>query len=242
MGEREDARLEATGMRLGLDAKVKTRDGEDAGTVQWAIIDPRSNDVTDVVVRAGAFLGRDVVVPRAELDRASADGDVLRLQLGKEELDNLPAYAPAQYVAPPPDWVPPAGYGLPYSSFLWPAAAPYTAPGYVYPAAYGYGAGAAAPPAVPAQAPESQGIELGKGTIVIDRDGEDIGVVDDVRFDAGSGDLRGFVLRLGGTLRTLFGGGDMVEVSAAQVERVGAGTVRLNVTKDQLARVAGSRP
>ncbi len=128
MDEREGARLEATGMRVSLDAKVKTRNGEDAGTVQWAIIDPRSNDVTDVVV------------PRAELDRASADGDVLRLQLSKEELDDLPAYAPALYVAPPPDWVPPAGYGLPYGSFLWPAAAPSTAPGYPYPAGYGYGA------------------------------------------------------------------------------------------------------
>jgi hypothetical protein len=41
---------------------------------------------------------------------------------------------------------------------------------------------------------------------------------------------------VGGTLRTLFGGGDVVDVDGSQVERVEAETVRLRISKDALRR------
>jgi hypothetical protein len=34
-------------MRVDLDAKVQTRDGEAAGSVQRAVIDPQANEVSD---------------------------------------------------------------------------------------------------------------------------------------------------------------------------------------------------
>ena len=239
-------------MRLDLDAKVRTRDGEDAGRVQWAIVDPQSNEVTHVVVSTGTLFGRDVLVPRAELDRASEEGDVLRLQLSKEELAAHPTYAPAGYAPPPPTWFPPGGYGLPAGAYLWPSGVPlagagYPAPNAPAPAAGATGqaeaaAGLGAPEAVPSRTPvpgEPEEIAVGKGAAVVDKSGEDIGVVDEVLFDAERGSLRGFVLRIGGVIRTLFGGGETVEVPATRIERVGESTVYLNVTKEDLAPAAG---
>ena len=38
-------------MRLDLDAKVRARDGEEIGSVDRAIVNPQTNEVTDIVVR-----------------------------------------------------------------------------------------------------------------------------------------------------------------------------------------------
>src|SRR5438046_10518467 len=107
-------------MRIDLDAKVRTRDGEHAGSVQRAVVDPRTNEVTEFVVGTGGFLGKDVLVPRTEVERADADGDAIRLRLTKEELEQLPAYVPANYVVPPTGAALPMAYGFPDSGYLWP--------------------------------------------------------------------------------------------------------------------------
>jgi hypothetical protein len=55
-----------------------------------------------------------------------------------------------------------------------------------------------------------------------------------VRFEAGSGELEGFVLRIGGVLATLFGGGDTVTVGREDVERVAEGAVYLRIGRAQI--------
>jgi hypothetical protein len=62
--------------------------------------------------------------------------------------------------------------------------------------------------------------------------------VDDVRLDPAAGQLMGFVLRAGGELRTLFGGGEVTEVSCSQIDRVDEGAVYLRLTKEELAPAA----
>jgi sporulation protein YlmC with PRC-barrel domain len=233
-------------MRVDLDAKVRTGDGEDAGTVQRVVVDPHSNEVTDFVVSTGGLLGHDVLVPREEIERAAQDGDTIRLRLSKAELERLPIYAPAAYAAPAAGWVPPAGYGFPYGSFLWPMGiGADMAPAMTAPGAYA-GAGSAADAGIVAgntaggtggagAAGDGTGLpEISKGAVVLDQHGEDVGAVDDVRLDAATGQLRGFVLRVGGTLRTMFGGGDTLEVGASEVDRVEAELVRLRVSKEWL--------
>jgi hypothetical protein len=42
------------------------------------------------------------------------------------------------------------------------------------------------------------------------------------------------VLRVGGALRTLFGGGDTVEVSRSQIESVGESIVKLRLAKEEV--------
>jgi sporulation protein YlmC with PRC-barrel domain len=222
-------------MRLDLDAKVRARDGEDIGSVDRAVVDPRTNEVTHIVVRTGTIFGRDIMVPRVDLERGSLDGDTIQLDLTKDELKALPDFVMEQYGAPPPTWVAPAGYGFPSTGYAWPIAVdPMMGP-------------------VPMMLPEDERdtetedpdkVTIAKGALVLDRHSDDIGVVDDVRFDADTGRLQGFVLRVGGALRTLFGGGDTVEVSAHQIEHVGESMVRLRLAKEEVeaaTEAAGSR-
>jgi uncharacterized protein YrrD len=82
---------------------------------------------------------------------------------------------------------------------------------------------------------------IGKGAVVMAAGGEDVGVVDDVRFEASTGELDGFVLRIGGVLATLFGGGAQVTVGRDTVDRVAEGAVYLKIPKDQIEAAAHGR-
>jgi sporulation protein YlmC with PRC-barrel domain len=217
-------------MRVDLDAKVRARDGEEIGSVDRAIVDPQTNEVTHIVVGTGAIFGRDIVVPREDIERASQDGDTIQLDLTRDDLERFPDFVPEQYGAPPPTWVAPAGYGFPAGSYAWPIAMdPMVGPG---------------PMVVPEELVDDTEVEepdqvtLMKGALVLDRHDDDIGVVDDLRFDAETGQLQGFVLRVGGALRTLFGGGDTVEVSRYQIESVGESMVKLKLAKEEVEAAA----
>ncbi|MFN8633917.1 MAG: PRC-barrel domain-containing protein [Chloroflexota bacterium] len=212
-------------MRLHLDAKVQARDGEDIGSVGRAVVDPHTNQVTHIVVRTGAIFGRDITVPREDIERGNLDGDTIQLDLTKDELEQLPDFVPERYGAPPPTWVAPAGYGFPDSGYVWPIAVdPTIGP---------------TPMLVPEELLDEEiedpdMVTLTKGALVLDRHSDDVGVVDDVRFEAESGRLLGFVLRVGGALRTLFGGGDTVEVARHQIESIGESVVTLRLSKDEI--------
>jgi sporulation protein YlmC with PRC-barrel domain len=51
-------------MRVDLQAKVLTREGETAGRLQQVVVDPRTNEVSEFVMSTGGLLGHDVS-PRA---------------------------------------------------------------------------------------------------------------------------------------------------------------------------------
>ena len=244
-------------MRVDLDAKVHTSDGEDAGSIERVVIDPHANDVTHFVVDSGGFLGRHILVPRDEIERAAVDGDAIRLGLTKTELERLPTFREDDYLPPPTGWELPADLPYPYRGVVWPAGAmpglmhPITAPaspGATY-TATGTGAPASTTSATSDSGGASQRAEpdqraLGKGASVIDCNGEAIGVVDDVRFDSATGDLRGFVLRVGGMFRTLLGGGETIELDRQAIKRVDTESVYLRIDKETLertARAAGAR-
>src|SRR4051794_35522824 len=218
-------------MRVTLDAKVRASDGEEIGSVDRAVVDPRTNEVTHMVVRTGTIFGRDIMVPREDLERATLEGDTIQLDLTRDELKQFPDFVMDQYGAPPPTWVAPAGYGFPSTGYAWPIAVdPMVGP---------------MPMLLPdedleVEAEDPDQVTLMKGALVMDRHGDDIGVVDDLRFDADTGRLQGFVLRVGGALRTLFGGGDTVEVSRQQIERVGESMVYLRLAKEEIEAATGA--
>ena len=65
-------------MRIELNARVRTRDGEDVGDVEQVIFDPQERAVLGVVVNTTAFLvGDDVIVPLGHIESASEDGDAI---------------------------------------------------------------------------------------------------------------------------------------------------------------------
>src|SRR5437667_11944915 len=49
-------------MRIDLRARVRTKDGHDAGKVRRVIVDPATERITGFVVSTGGLLGREVIV------------------------------------------------------------------------------------------------------------------------------------------------------------------------------------
>lgn len=216
-------------MKIDFGARIRTSDGHDAGTVKGAVVDPRSREIDQFIISTGRLLGRDVLVSRGELESATSDAGAVRLRLTREQLDHMPDYVPADYIPPPSGWSAPTDYeAQPGELFMWPAAYAATpTPGRPTPLD--------APPVVG----EDQGEPaLMKGAAVRDRDLEDVGVVDEVRFDAASGRIEAIVIRVGSAIRTLFGGGETVEVDGSLIDEVAEGTVRLRIPKAELRPTA----
>jgi uncharacterized protein YrrD len=218
-------------MKVELDAKVRTSDGSDAGTIQRAVFDPGSNEVKAFLVRTGGLLGHEVIVRREQIGELTPDG-ALRLTMTKDQFDRLEPYVPTAYTAPPLGWLPPTDLPYPPTGFLWPAG---TAP-------------------VLTQAPSDRAAELDlapsveKGMTVRDRDGEEIGVLEEIRYAEGStpagggspgegerpGEIRGLVVRLRAGIQTIVGGGTEVEIERGAVARVADRAVHLRIHRSEL--------
>ena len=196
------------GMRIDLGAKVRTKDGHDAGSVRRVIVDPSSQHVTGFVVSTSRLLGRDVIVAGDAF--LSGSGDTVTLDLTKEELERQPSFEQADYTVPPVGWVAPLGYGLPADAYLLPVVL--------------------APPSER----ESGAPTIKKGDAVKDRDGETVGVVRELRFDEKTGAITGFVVAAGGGLERLVGGGQIAEVPREAIARVSEGTVYLRGDRDEV--------
>ena len=115
-------------MRVELGAKVRTKDGHDAGHLKHAIWDPRGNEITQYVINTGGLLGHDVIVSREVLESAKHEGSDLIFDMTKHELDELAHYESTAYAAPPADWAAPAVHGFPTGGYLWPVADAEVAP------------------------------------------------------------------------------------------------------------------
>jgi len=81
------------------------------------------------------------------------------------------------------------------------------------------------PPAPAAGAYPEAPVRLAKATLVQDVGGENLGELDAVRFDVGSGRLYSLVVRCGNPANRLLGRGETVEVSAGMVETLTASAV-----------------
>jgi sporulation protein YlmC with PRC-barrel domain len=215
-------------MNVELGARVRTRDGRDAGVVDKLIWDPEAERVKAVAIRKGAILHRDVEVPVADL-RAGPGGE-LRLDCTGDEVDRLRRFDESSYTAPPVDFVAPAG--VPPAGLLWPAGyLPVPSP-------------VAPEPGVDAHVREELATALyradleneviGEGSTVRSRDGEKVGEVHRLSFDPETGRLTGLVVRRG----FLFT--EDVEVPASLVASVGDEVIHLNLdARDLRAPRAG---
>lgn len=195
-------------MRIDLGAKVRTRDGHDAGKVRRVIIDPTSQRIIGFVVSTGGLLGREVIV--GEEAFVTATGDTVLLGLTKDDLNRQPDYVEDSYTLPPIGWVAPLGFGYPADAYLLPIV--------IVP-----------PPATPSRAPT-----IKKGDAVKDRDGDTAGVVNELLFDASTGEISGFIVKAGGGLQRLVGGGKIAEIPIDAVARVAEGTIHLSVDREEI--------
>jgi sporulation protein YlmC with PRC-barrel domain len=192
-------RLGGADMRIKLGAQVRTKDGHKAGQVKKVIWDPASNEVNAFVVSTGGLLGHDVVVSRDTLERAGRDGDELVLDLTKDELHQFEQYEAGDYAPPPVGWAAPVPYDYPAAAFIL-TTEPMPSP--------------IPMPAASHDDHDHTGPAIAKGMHVKDAGGESLGIVDEVRVDEATGELRSVIVRKAG----VFGGGAVREIPADHLE------------------------
>jgi uncharacterized protein YrrD len=198
-------------MRIDLNAKVRTKDGHEAGKIHKVLVDPQTERITGFVVSTGRLLGRDVIVSEDMFADASPEGDTITLTLTKHELDTQPSFEEGDFVVPPVGWSAPSlGYSVPPEAFLWPADSLLPDVG------------------------ERPRPSIKKGDTVKDRDGDVVGTVEDIRFDEKSGDVLSFIVKLGAGLERIFGRGKIAEISRADILRIAEDEVRLGVDREEI--------
>jgi len=109
-------------MPIDHGAKVRTRDGHQAGHVKHAIWDPSGKRITEYVITTGGLLGHDVIVSPELLESAARDGNAIVLSITNRELDELAHYESGDYTTPPAGWLAPTIYSFPTGGYLWPVA------------------------------------------------------------------------------------------------------------------------
>jgi len=198
-------------MRIDLKAKIRTKDGHEAGKIHRVLIDPETERITGFVVSTGRLLGRDVIVSEDMFTEASADAETITLNIDKKELDTQPSFEEDDFVTPPAGWsAPNLGYAIPPESFLWPE------------------------DSVLADAGERSRPSIKKGDTVKDRDGDVVGTVEDIRFDEKTGDVLSLTVRAHAGLERLFGGGKVAEISRDDILRITEDEVRLGVDREEI--------
>ena len=198
-------------MRIDLKAKIRTKDGHEAGRIHRVLIDPATERITGFVVTTGRLLGRDVIVSEDMFAEASADAETITLNLDKKELDTQPSFEEDDFVTPPAGWsAPNLGYAIPPESFLWPE------------------------DSVLADTGERSRPSIKKGDTVKDRDGDVVGTVEDIRFDETTGDVLSLTVRAHAGLERLFGGGKVAEISRGDILRITEDEVRLGVDREEI--------
>jgi uncharacterized protein YrrD len=85
-------------MQFKQNASVITVDGKDVGHIDRVVLDPRTKEVTHVVVRKGFLFTEDKVVPVDLIGAATEDHVTLREDAG--DLERLPDFEERHFVMP----------------------------------------------------------------------------------------------------------------------------------------------
>lgn len=128
-------------MQFQEGAAVYDARDEKAGHIDRVVIDPRTHEITHIVVRKGFLFTEDKLLPVTMVDRTTEDR--VTLNVDKSKLDTLPNYEDTEYIpldpadfpdaqlepyntgfAMPLYWYPTFGAGYP-GPLLPPAAPPY---------------------------------------------------------------------------------------------------------------------
>ncbi len=204
---------------------VFTADGDELGEINRFILDPKTNEVTHIVIQKGGLFSEDKVVPFDKIRSETEEGLVLSEEI--EDFDQLPPFEETHYVDAEPGnpdlaraeeraaypvgpayyWYPPYGY-LGYSAYG--------------PGPYGWPVGL-----THQNIPEGS-VSLQEGTDVISSDGEHVGDVERLLIDDDNNQVTHFLITQGLFFK------DRKLVPANWIRTVMEDKVQLNVTADLL--------
>lgn len=102
-------------MEFKQGADVVTMDGDKVGRIERVVIDPRTRDITHIVVAQGFLFSEDRVVPIEWIDEAAGDRITLRSRLDEDEVETLPRFEEVDFLplTPPEPTEEQAGYPNP---------------------------------------------------------------------------------------------------------------------------------
>ncbi|HZT43276.1 MAG TPA: PRC-barrel domain-containing protein [Chthonomonadaceae bacterium] len=223
-------------MQIAMGEHVRSQDGQDIGRVKYLVLDPPTGQVKKIVVEKDLFLPDDVELPVEALQ--GTEGDHLLLRLTTDQLKAYPRFDPSQYIGPPPE-APYPTIGSPFGGFLWPLAYPATSymPGiYPVPIPLPQDVDSAGNP-IPNEVVERERQEdlanavLSADSDVVTQDGQKIGEIDRVLFDAATGRPTALRVRKG----FLFP--KEVEIPADLIASADDDVITLTITKEQAEKL-----
>lgn len=217
-------------LQLKEGMSVFTRSGEEVGRVNRFVLDPRTNEVTHIVVQKGWLLPEDKVIP-FQVVSSSEDKIVLNEDVG--DFDELPAFEETHFVRandndpdrPRRGGVDPAYPAIP-AYYWYPSHINYASPG------FGFGPGYYAWPYMQMKRniPEDT-VPLKEGTDVISSDGDHVGDVERLIVEPDSNKVTHFIISQGLLFK------DRKLVPMHWVESVAENKVRLVVSTWLLERL-----
>jgi uncharacterized protein YrrD len=221
-----------TTMRVELGDTVRTNDGQDVGTVRYLIVDPESRHVRAVVLEQGLLFKDDTEIPLESLQEAPEGG--LMLTYSADQLHDLPRFDINRYTEPTERFI--ADTDLPQTGVLWPNTTPFpntvTGPA-VYPILSPPQGGAPNYPDEadvrddPRLARHETDVVVSEGSDVVTMDGDKVGEVHHIAFDAVSGRPIQLIVKKG----FLFT--QDVEIPVEEVASVDRGIVMLKLSKEE---------
>lgn len=215
-------------MKIELGAKVVTADGHDIGTIDKLILNPDSGDLHAIVVHKGLLFGRDIEIPIDDL--AQHQTGTIQIRRTKQQLDDLETFYEDSYTTPPPErsaeYV--SGYGYPAAGLLWPSS--WSGP--VSGEPYGHEAVGAVEDEIASmhRAQDLGNAVIKEGSDVRSRDGEKVGEVHQIVFDASTGRPTALVIRKGFLFTT------DVEIPVGLISSVDDDRVYLDARHDELEK------
>lgn len=217
-------------MEFRQNASVRTLDGKEVGRIDRVVLDPKTKEVTHIVVHKGFLFTEDKVIPIDLIDVATEDGVCLRGTVG--DLQALPLFEETHYVRvtngahPKTDDQARVDYALP----LYPS-----------PTLGGIAPASSLEPLTPEYVAETAqnipegAVALKKGAKVIAADGQQVGSVDQVITDPQASRVMNLVIAQGLLVK------EKRQIPVTWVRQVWEDEVHLAVgsqTIDELGRVA----
>ncbi len=180
-------------MEFKQGTKVYTYDGKDVGSVDRVVLNPKTKEVTHIVVRKGFLFSEDKIVPLSLVASATDESVKLRQDAGK--LNDLPPFEETHYVGLNEEETRTAAYpaGL-AAPFYWYAP---TGGWMGYP---DYGDSYAYPPPYPSETTQNipdNTVALREGADVISADGKHVGSVKRIFTKSGSDRATHFLISEG---------------------------------------------
>src|SRR5579885_319914 len=102
-----DEHANAPAMDVRIGAEVQGTDGK-LGEVHRVIVDARTGNITDLVVKHGFLFGNERVVPLSCVTKV--ENGVVYLEADKEAFARFNGYADDRYRAPDPNYIGPPGF------------------------------------------------------------------------------------------------------------------------------------